>query len=340
MRISWRNSRRALISAVVSVAFPFVLRATPVNQVDVFFTTGGSYTAGVSTNTSGTLFVDCFINPGANPPNQVETVTFSLLQNGQPVSGGMSALSFNTVVGNVGPYLGSSNVQPFTMFSAGTNLQLKATTSNGASGLSGVFTVSTGTASKLVLLAPGLTLDQGHNPAGFTGHSGTAVNQQPQQTFAVTVVKTDVAFNQVATAGPVVSLASTDLVTFSPTSASLVNGQATFNVTVGDSQKTVTVTATGAGLSPGSVDIPVGGPEPERVFPFPSPFNPSRDGRMFFRVVLNDPKSITLLVKDRFGQDAWDGRNENGNIVAAGVYDVLLKVGTAIKSKKRFGVVK
>lgn len=76
---------------------------------------------------------------------------------------------------------------------------------------------------------------------------------------------------------------------------------------------------------------------------------------MRFRFRLNQPGGVAVIVKDRFGQDvwrtefsggegqneaSWDGRNQNGHIVAAGVYYGLLEVGGEIKSKKQFGVVK
>lgn len=76
---------------------------------------------------------------------------------------------------------------------------------------------------------------------------------------------------------------------------------------------------------------------------------------MTFRFQLNDAASVKVIVKDQFGQDvwrteysgpkgqnnvSWDGRNERGHVVAAGVYYALLEVKGEITSKKRFGVVK
>ena len=48
---------------------------------------------------------------------------------------------------------------------------------------------------------------------------------------------------------------------------------------------------------------------------------------------------------DRLGRSndalpVWNGRNDKGNIVAAGVYYILLEKDGSIESKKRFGVVK
>jgi hypothetical protein len=74
-----------------------------------------------------------------------------------------------------------------------------------------------------------------------------------------------------------------------------------------------------------------------------------------FRFRLSDPKTVNLTVVTLQGEQVWqqevsagsgftdvkwNGRNDRGAVVAAGVYYVLLKVDGSLESKKRFGVIK
>jgi hypothetical protein len=297
----------------------------------------------------------CFTgSPPVTSPNQVETVTLVLVDgSGNVVNGGMSVITFNTVIGQSSYFPDTTpGGLTFIPFAAGTGYKLRATSANGLIKDSvNSFTVVPNSPTKLVLLAPGMTYD-----SRVVG--GTPTVQTMGTSFPLTVIQTDNWFNMVtAGAQPLVTITSAqDLVTLPPASP-LVGGQGNFPVTIMAVKTDRKFTATAAsGRSPSNeVTVHSEGPDPEEVFPFPSPYNPNLGAPMKFRFQLNDSKTVTIIVKDRFGQDVWrtertgargqtdvlwDGRNENGQIVAAGVYNVFLEIGKQIKSKKRFGVVK
>ena len=128
-------------------------------------------------------------------------------------------------------------------------------------------------------------------------------------------------------------------------------------MTVIGAQTTRTLTAndtTDPTVTPGTLDVTTAGPPAKEVFPFPSPFNPTQRN-ITFRFRLSDPKSAEVIVLNLFGETVWsrevsagigftdvtwNGRNDRGAVVAAGVYYVLLKVDGSLESKKRFGVIK
>jgi hypothetical protein len=352
----WTSLRNSFLALLALLAATVAGRAAPIS--DFVFTFSGNYSAGSSTNTQGTgLVVSCF-GGGANPPDAGETVRFFVVSGGQVIQSGMSSLSFVTT-NSVGPYLGSSDNQSFFFYHAGSNMQLRAVASGGYFEDSGNFNVSTGTANRFLLIGPGMTYRGGRDPSiPYTQFAGTPSVQEPGQPFTVTVLQTDAWFNQVASAGPLVTMSADNLVSFAPTSQSIAsNGRADFSSTVNISRSARVITADDGvgGLSPGSLTINTSGPEREQVFPNPSPFNPKADAAMDLDYQLNADGAVKIMIKDQFGQDVWrsevsgvqgpnkvrwDGRNENGHIVAAGVYYVLLEVNGEITSKKRFGVVK
>ena len=362
MWTSWRNRSLWLLAA--ALAAPGLLRAAPLTggaivSIGVSPSSPGPFTAGVSTNTAG---VDGGIrwqlvaatSTLAPDPNQY--VDLQLFDSGTLVPGALSPTFFKTdglsttFGGGLGVF-GSGEV-PVKFYRAGTNMTVVATVR--ASPLvnctSHAFTVYPSTATKLLLVAPGQTFAQS------TGTIGTPDVQQPRQGFTLTAVQVDDYKNLATAVNPIVTLVSAgSLATIPNSSHALVAGQWNFNnITINAAKTTLTFTASATGLTPGTVDVVTEGPNPEEVFPFPSPFNP-RQGAMTFRFQLNEAKSVRVIVKDRFGQDVWrndvvgskgftdvpwDGRNENGNIVAAGIYIVMLEVDGNIKSKKRFGVSK
>jgi hypothetical protein len=330
--------------------------ATPVDNINIVFPTGATYTAGVSTNNPGGIQVHCFRN-GSQAPNEVETIRINLVKDGVVLEDAVSPSSFQTSSGVI-VYGGS--LQPFTFYHAGSGLKLRATAPSGASEDGEPFTVNPGTAAKLVVVAPGQSHDPGKNPApslGHTGRSGTATAQQPNSNFSLTVILTDNQFNKVAE-NHNVSFASGDLVTL-PSAGSLSSGQGSFNVSIAapKTSRTITVTdTTDSSVRAGSVEVTTSGPPADEVFPFPSPFNPKQGQAAKLRFYVGESGNVTLKVTDAFGQDVWrkevsaeqntftdvtwDGRNENGHLVASGVYYVLLEMNGSVKSKKRIGVVK
>jgi hypothetical protein len=358
MWTSWRSSFLGVIAIVCCQA---VWAAGPITFIDITRTgsSSGPFDVGVDTNSGsglGNIYVTVTASGGAAPdPGQV--INIDLLQGTSLLSGGVSPTTIVTTTDTV--YGGGSVSRfPLTFFRSGSSLTLRATVAANAALTDATpsFTVNPGAAAKLIVIPPGTAHDPGKDPnvAGNIGRSGSATLQQPGQTFAVTVIETDNWFNTVSGA-PVVTMTSDDLVTFSPVSAALSAGQRDFSVTINIAKSLRTLTASGPGLASGAADVRTEGPEKEQVFPYPSPFNPQTGSSMNFRFQLNDSSSVALIVKDRFGQNVWkseftgargpnevvwDGRNEEGNIVAAGVYYALLEVGGDIKSKKAFGVTK
>lgn len=355
MSISWRNSW--VVSGVL-LLLGGAVHATPINAINFNFgSTTRQFQAGVTTSTI--LSIDCFINSNQVPDATTagEVMTISFLESGQVVSGPMPTTTFPIQNGRV-TYGGS--VLPtidLTFFKAGINYRMRVTSGVlGVTADSPTFSVSSGTASKLLILAPGMTHVPGRDPATNTGFTGTPTPQDPGEQFLLTVMKTDNWFNIIQSAGPTVTLTSSDLVTLPAPQALTSGGFANLPVTISIARSVRTINVSDAGaLADASIDIPTGGPEKETVFPFPSPFNPNTSASMTFRFQLNEATTARLIVKDQFGQDvwrteyagvkgpnnvAWDGRNEHGHVVAAGIYYVLLDVNGQITSKKRFGVSK
>ncbi len=117
----------------------------------------------------------------------------------------------------------------------------------------------------------------------------------------------------------------------------------------------VTVTSSD-GYTSDTIYVSKAGLPRDTIFAGPSPFNPMNQPIRFgFRV--SEDKTVKILVLDIFGRKVWDtsiqatagflntaalwdGRNGNGDIVAAGVYWVVLEVDGDWKSKKKFGVIK
>jgi hypothetical protein len=89
----------------------------------------------------------------------------------------------------------------------------------------------------------------------------------------------------------------------------------------------------------------------DEVYSFPTPFSPSRGGYIHFRFVVEEPANITLEIYDfamnlvsrpiddvyypagiypngDFERFTWDGRNDNGDVVAVGVYYFKVEYST------------
>lgn len=93
----------------------------------------------------------------------------------------------------------------------------------------------------------------------------------------------------------------------------------------------------------------------DTIYAGPSPFNP-KTGTITFGFHVNENRSMKILVLDLFGQEvwektvdavanlmtmtSWDGTNNKGQMVAAGVYWVVLERDGHWESKKKFGVIK
>ncbi|OGR84309.1 MAG: hypothetical protein A2901_03110 [Elusimicrobia bacterium RIFCSPLOWO2_01_FULL_54_10] len=340
-----------LVAGFLTAGFHKVGHATPVNAINVFVN-ASNFTAGITTNTVQTqIFINAY-RPGVLPPDEVETISLAMVRNGVVLENAISPTTFNTAVGNTN-YLFST---PIILYYAGSGLQLRATSPSGTVGISGSFTVQPSSATKLVVLAPGQTHVPGTNPTLTSGRTGTATIQQQSQAFPITVHLTDNQFN-VVNQNDTVSFASGDLITL-PSAGALSAGSGSFNVTMTSPKisRTITVTdATTASVLPGATSVEPAGPPSEEVFPFPSPFNPKIGGTITFRYRIETAASTKLKVTDMFGQAVWeknvesgvgttdivwDGRNENGSLVTAGIYYAILEVGGNIKSRKKFGVTK
>jgi hypothetical protein len=136
-----------------------------------------------------------------------------------------------------------------------------------------------------------------------------------------------------------------------------VGGTKDVSVTITGARITRTLTATddtNPGIQTGTLEMTTAGPPEKEIFPFPSPFNPHREN-ITFRFRLADAASAKIMVTDLYGQSVWknelsgsvgtnnvtwNGRNDAGVVVAAGVYHVMLEINGSIESKKRFGVSK
>lgn len=349
---------RTLLAASAAAVLGSALRlqAAPISSLNVVFNgSNQTFTAGVTTNTtgSGQIWVQAFTSPDGN-----ETINLQLVDNGVVIPNGMSPASLTTQATLVTYGFPSSTALPITFFRSGTGLVIRATLAGSTiTKDSASFTVLTSSPTKLVVLAPGETHAPGTNPSVTTGKSGSPSVQTPNQPFPLTVILTDNSFNKINTSTHTVSFASGDLTTL-PSPGTLTAGAADFNTTITGARtaRTFTVSDTSdATVLTGSVRVETSGPPEQEVFPFPSPFNPTLGRPMTFRFHTAGAASVTIKVLDQFGQKvwdkdisatggftdvAWDGRNQEGITVAAGVYYSLLEIDGSVKSKKRFGVTK
>jgi len=358
-----RNNMKKLWLAAAALGLAASAEALPINTCSITMSST-TFTAGATNNVpgSGQFFITCITSAGAFPqtiPDAGQTVRLDLLKNGSVVTDGMSPASFTTDGSNVTYGLSSLGSLSAIFYHAGTGLVLRATPVGSGTGDDGdPFTVNPGTATKIVVLAPGQTHDPGRNPSVVTntGKTGAGTPQEPNQTFPITVILTDNQFNKVS-ANHTVAFASGDLITL-PSPGALSSGQADFNVTITGAKITRTITVTDqtdASVAAGTTDVTTAGPPAEEVFPFPSPFNPHTSNGMTLRFRLSEPKTVTLKVADQFGQQVWrheaaagigftdvtwNGRNDSGITVASGIYYVFLEVDGSLKSKKRIGVIK
>ena len=351
----WTSSRnKAAVFAALLFAFAApALASGPIASITILgLSSNPSFTAGVATNTpTTTVFINTFAS-GPSTPDAGQVVKLEILSNGQVIDHAISPESFTTT--GTGPLNGGNASLPITFFRAGTGIQLRATAGSVVK-LSNTFTVNPSSATKLVVIGPGMTHYPGTNPALTKGWTGTFTPQEPNQAFPITVILTDNQFNQVA-GNHAITFTSGDLVT-PPSSGALSGGTGDFSMTVIGAQTTRDVVAndsTDPTVQPGTLSVTTAGPPAKEVFPFPSPFNPKRQD-ITFRFRLSDPKTVDLIVLTLQGEQVWqqevsagsgftdvkwNGRNDEGAVVAAGVYYVLLKVDGSLESKKRFGVIK
>lgn len=253
--------------------------------------------------------------------------------------------------------------------SSGQTLKIRATRiggtdtlgSSSATGETQVkFQVNPGAANKLLILAPGLSQNAGEEATspgdGLTGTANITVRQQ----FALTVRVVDQFWNTVTSGGP----SSANFNTGSGyqfdngTTVTITNFEGTRDgVRINVVETPVTFTATATGLNDSTLTISASGPPVAEVFPYPNPFRPMAGEVISFDFRLDGAKPVTLKIVDAFGQEVfersaqganglntaaftWDGKNEKGLTVAAGIYYVLLDVDGSITSKKRIGVKK
>lgn len=332
--------------------FSFI-HAAPIDHITVLIG-ATNFEAGVTTNTTTTqVFVNVF-DSGNAAPSAGEGVLLELLDSGNVVNFGMFPTTFTT---NGGIVNGGNVSFPITFFKASSNISLRATSAvNSAVGTSSTFAVLVSSAQKIVVLGPGETHVPGTNPALTDGKTGSIIAPEANSPFTMTVILTDNQFNKVS-ANDTVTFNSDPTLISLPTSGPLSNGQADFQATITGPNITRTITVddtTNLNVADGTLTLTSGAPPSKKVFPFPNPFNPTQ-GTITFRFRLENSSSANLIVTDRFGQRVWtrqlnaqtgsndvtwDGRNDNGHLVAAGVYYVMLENGGSIESRVRFGVVK
>jgi hypothetical protein len=317
-----------------------IVSAKPIDSITVVAP------ATVSAGQANTATVIAVFDEDSAAPTTAETITIESANND------FESFSFTTTPGQTS-YGGVFTSIPLTFFEAGTAI-LTARTNSGVSGFD-TLTVNAGNFTKLIVVGPGQTLDEGRDPTvNTTGRTGSATSPVVNSTFGVTVFATDDQYNAVA-GSSMVTLSAGSHVPELPLSQALSGGQTTFTVSIDAPKITETFTATASGLTTGSANVTSAGPEAEKVNAFPSPFNP-HTGTVKFQYVVDSVKSVTLKVTDQFGQaiweksstgvpntlniEQWDGKNDRGTVVAAGVYYVLLEVSGELKSKKKFGVTK
>lgn len=365
MSISWRNSTAAFFLLCVLSLPAHVMASGTIDDILALTVSGAPFTAGAQVNTAdpgGTNSISFIINAGTQTPTGGQVVNLQLFSGSSPIEGGIAPTSFVTPgVGNPSSeralYGGASfHLVPIQIFRAGSNLSVRASAAAQPAifDQTSTFTVIPGSPTRLVaFVPPDMTFDPGKNTG--SGAIGS-VTREPFEVFTVRVNQTDAFFNLVTSPNPNVTLSvSGDLVSYPASATPLVNGTVDFPVSISIARSERVVFANAPSRSQGSVLVRTAGPEKETIFPFPSPFNPGLGSPMTFRFQLNDAASVKVIVKDQFGQDvwrteysgpkgqnnvSWDGRNERGHVVAAGVYYALLEVKGEITSKKRFGVVK
>lgn len=232
-------------------------------------------------------------------------------------------------------------------------------------GTSGSFGVDAGTPTKLLILSSGLTQNSGEDTTD-DGVTGTATNVVARQPFAVTVRLVDDFWNSVtsgARATDVVQLSGNvpaDF-TFGSNNVAMTAGEVVITgiqIATAEVTRILTADDTTSGLiADGTRSITTSGPAIAEVFPYPNPITPGSQN-MRFQFRLDTAKPVTLKIVDAFGQEIyrrsvsgqastndpsefiWDGKNDNGITVAAGIYYALLEVDGSITSKKKIGVKK
>ena len=359
MSISSLSKRALFALGVAPLLLVGVARAAgPITSMTITTSGSGVFTAGVTTNTpTTTIFINTFA-AALTTPDAGEVVRLELLDGTDVIANGMSPSSFTTT--GSGIVNGGNLPLPITFFRAGTGtIRIRATSqTNGVVATGPAFTVNPGAANRLLLVGPGMTHVPGTDPSVTTGLSGTFAPQEANQPFTVTVILTDVAFNRVPLNHSVSFAASADFVSVPPGSNPLgATGQQDFNVTITAPRVDRSITAsddTNPSVAAGTLAMTTAGPAEKEIFPFPSPFNP-RQQNITFRFRLSSPASAKIIVTDLFGQKVWsqsvsggsgfndvvwNGRNDEGAVIASGVYYALLEVDGSFESRKRFGVVK
>ncbi|MBN1383524.1 MAG: SBBP repeat-containing protein [Elusimicrobia bacterium] len=110
-----------------------------------------------------------------------------------------------------------------------TNTTITAVTTGGlSSGISSYIPVGPGTATRLLILVPGETLE----PGSASGKTGTPSAQSSYTTFSITVNACDIYWNVDTSATPLVSVLTDDTADVNPSNLSLINGTTMFNITL------------------------------------------------------------------------------------------------------------
>ncbi len=349
MLISLRNK---ILQAFFAVGFLFsfnsIVLADPIDDILVLFSPSTVTTGGLMAGQSSTAPAIIVTFNGTNNVD-ADTLTISLLDGGVVIPNALSLTSIDTDAGDSGAYRPAINFYR----AGGSSLILRTVTSAGVVGDSSPFTVLEGTATKLIVLSEEQTLLEGRNPA-TSAKSGTPTQKAVGSEFPVTVYLTDDQYNRVS-GTDTVTITGGSFSTFNPPSQNLVNGQATFLVTISAPNVTEDYIISSPDFIAGTLSITAGGPPTNKVGVWPSPFNPHQ-GPATFEYVVDEQKDVKLKVIDQFGQQVWEtsdtgqpftlnqvewhGKNDNGKYVSAGAYYVLLEIGGSVKSKKKFGVKK
>jgi len=289
------------------------------------------------------------------------TITLELLNGGNVVSGGVTPSSvqvpFSGGVGGTPEYSPIKSAQITLYYAKATGLQLRASlVGSNVTGTSSVVVIPDAP-SKLLVLAPGM-----HAPVSPADNPGLPTGQDPNAPFPFTVRLTDAYYNLIATANNALTFSPETYLNLTNAPSTLTNGVASATATITSPKVSVRIAATAASVT-GFTDIGSNGPPENEVFAYPSPINPKLNQKIIFQYRSTSNDNATVKVTDQFGQMVWksstwnttpppdtlcstckwlnwDGKNDKGEIVAAGVYYVLLDIGGSIKSKKRFGVVK
>lgn len=353
----FRSKKFILIATgVLLVAGAHVANASgPIASITITRSNSNNFTAGIATNTSASdIFVNVFASD-FSPPSAGQEVLLEILDGGELIDNGMTPTSFTTQ-GTSQLWGGNATPFPLTFFRAGT-VTFRAR--SGAISKTTTIAVDVSSATKLVVLAPGETHVPGTNPALTNGKTGSSTPQVVNQAFSFVVILTDNQFNQVSGAHNV-AFASGSLITFASPSGTLgASGLGSFQSTITgpNTTRVITVTdTTDPSVKAGEATVTTVGPPAEEVTPYPSPFNPAQGGTITFEYRLDVAKDVHIIVTDLFGRKVWErsdagqaginssvvwnGRNDNGEMVAAGVYYVLFETGGSIQSKTRFGVIK